>query len=256
MNSKLKQSLRRLSRIAFVVVLSAVVLFVLLDDVVMPAYVQQGKTTLVPNVVGQELADAREGIHKSGLVPIESEYKQDKQYPEGTIVQQNPLGGSEVKFGRGIYLTISGGEALIVVPNLRGRSVRDASFSLERFGLKIGNLEYQPSDTLFENTVIGQSPLPGAKIRSGNAVDLIVSQGKNADRIPVPSVLMKTLNEAEKFLTASGLTAGKITYQVSLDLLPNTVIEQYPRAGEFVSKERPIDLIVAQKADQRPKLEN
>lgn len=253
---KWKQSLRKALRISFIVFLSAVVLFVLVDDVVMPAYVQQGKTTLVPNVVGQKAAIAREGIQKSGLVPIESEYKQDKQYPEGTIIQQNPLGGSEVKFGRGVYLTISGGEALIVVPNLRGRSMRDASFTLERYGLKVGNMEYQPSDTLFENTVIGQSIQPGASARSGSAIDLIVSQGKNADRLPVPALLMKTFSEAEKLLAASGLTLGKVTYQVSLDLLPNTVIEQYPRAGELAAKDRPVDLIVAQKAEQKPKLEN
>jgi beta-lactam-binding protein with PASTA domain len=253
---KLNKSYRRILKIALITILVTVVLFVLVDDILMPAYVQQGETTLVPNVVGRPLREAKEAIQKVGLVAKEAEYKSDKQFPEGTVILQNPAAGSEVKYERGIYLTISGGEAWIIVPNLRGRSVRDASFALEREGLKIGDLEYQPSDTLFENTVIGQAIQAGARTKSGTAIDLIVSQGKNADRLPVPSILMKTLSEAEKVLVAQGFIVGKITYQISLDLLPNTVIDQYPRAGELATKARPIDIIVAQKADQKPKLEN
>jgi serine/threonine-protein kinase len=248
--------LRRLARVLFILLIVTIVLFVLLDDVIMPAYVEQGKTTRVPNVMGMTLDEAKKVIIQAGLQPKEAEYKQDKQYPEGTIALQNPLPGAEVKFERGVYLTISGGEALVVVPNLRGKSVRDATFNLERFGLKLGRVEYQPSDSLFENTVIALEIQADTRVRSGTAVNVIVSQGKTADRLAVPSVTLKTLTEAERILNGGGFNVGKVTYQVSLELLPNTVIEQYPRPGELAPRAARIDLIIAQKADKKSPFEN
>ena len=250
------QQIRSTLRNLLIAVLAAVVVFILVDDVIMPAYVQQGKTTRVPNVVGMTLDEARKAVLQAGLVPRQAEYKQDKQYPEGTVALQNPPGGAEVKFDRGIYLTISGGESLVEVPNVRGRSVRDASFFLERFGLKLGAVEYQPSDSLFENTVLGQEVQPGAHVRSGTAIGVVVSQGKTADKLPVPAVTLKSLSEAEKLLKDAGFNVGKVTFQVSLDLLPNTVIEQYPHAKELANRSKPIDLIVAQKSDKKTTLEN
>ncbi|MCU0411775.1 MAG: PASTA domain-containing protein [Bacteroidetes bacterium] len=245
---KIPPRLRRAIRIAAIIALTSIALFVLLDDVIMPAYVQQGKTTLVPNVLGMSLEEAKSAINLAGLEPKEAEYKLDRQYPEGTIALQNPPAGSEVKFGRGIYLTISGGEASVVVPNLRGRSVRDATFNLERFGLKLGEITYEASDTLFENTIIAQAIAPDSKARQGTLIDVTVSLGKIGDRLPVPSVTMKTLSEAEKTLLTEGFSIGKVTVQVSLDLLPNTVMEQYPRAGELAARGQAIDLIIAQRA--------
>jgi beta-lactam-binding protein with PASTA domain len=247
---------RRIGKILFILLIAGIILFVIFDDVVMPAYVQQGKTTRVPNVVGMPLEHAKAAITQAGLQPKEAEYKQDKQYPEGTIALQNPLPGSEVKFGRGVYLTISGGEALVMVPNLRGKSVRDATFALERYGLKLGQIEYAPSDSAFENTVVAQEIQADSRVRSGSAINVIVSQGKTADRIAVPAVMLKTLGEAEKILNGAGFNVGKVTYQVSLDLLPNTVIEQYPRPGELAPRAARIDLIIAQKADKKSPFEN
>ena len=63
---------------------------------------------------------------------------------------------------------------------------------------------------------------------------MTVSQGRSKDKLPVPDVSLKTINEAEKILTDSGFRIGKTTYQLNVDILPNTVIEQNPRAGELM----------------------
>ncbi|MBM4161700.1 MAG: PASTA domain-containing protein, partial [Ignavibacteria bacterium] len=78
----------------------ALLLFFLLDNVVMPRYVQQGKTTKVPHVVGKKLDEALQILAVNGLVGKKAEVRTDKRYPEGTVVQQNPAADSEVKFGR------------------------------------------------------------------------------------------------------------------------------------------------------------
>ena len=95
------------------------VVFYVFNSIVMPQYVQQGKTTKVPNVVGKGLDEALKMLTDAGLPGKKSLVRPDKQYPEGIVVVQNPAAGSEVKFGRGVYLTVSGGETLVVVPSLR-----------------------------------------------------------------------------------------------------------------------------------------
>lgn len=226
------------------------VLFFLVDDIVMPRYVQQGETTYVPEVIGMETEEALRILKEAGLEGKEAEVRPDKNYPEGTVAVQTPPAGSEVKFGRGVYLTISGGEALVVVPSLRGRSLRDATLALERFGLKAGTVTYQVSTQFPENTVMDQSIADGTNVRSGTAVAITVSQGPSSDRVPVPNVTRKSLTEAERLLQQAGLTMGSITYQVNNAFLPNTVIDQYPRQGAFAVRGEAIQLFVTQRGDQ------
>ncbi|HTY38971.1 MAG TPA: PASTA domain-containing protein, partial [Bacteroidota bacterium] len=62
------------------------VIFYIFNNVVMPAYVQQGKTTKVPNVVGKPLDEALKLLADAGLQGKKAYVRTDKQYPEGTVV--------------------------------------------------------------------------------------------------------------------------------------------------------------------------
>jgi len=225
------------------------ILYIVMDNIVMPWYVQAGKTTKVPDTVGMPADQAKKEIATAGLKPIISEYKTDKRYATGTVIVQNPAAESVVKFGRGVYLTISGGEELVEVPYLRGKSLREAAFNLERYGLKLGEITYEPSDEIFANTIIRQAVAPNSKVKSGSHIDVVVSQGKASDKHVVPDVTLKTLAEAEKILADGGFRIGKVTYTVNKDLLPNTVLEQTPKAADQVAFGQSIDLVVAQKEE-------
>ncbi len=244
--------LRQMVKPAAITAVIIVILFFLFDDVLMPYYVQKGKTTHVPSVVGMFLAEAKKTLLDAGLEPKEAEFKPDKFNKAGTVLLQNPIAGSEVKFGRGVYLTISGGEEYIEIPNLKGKSLREAEFNLERYGLRLGKISYEPSEEMFENTIMRQDPAAGVKTKSGVIIDVVVSQGKSTDKHVIPNIVLKTHTEAEKILAAEGFHIGKVTYQINLDLLPNTVLEQSPKAGELGQTGQGIDLIVAQRGDQKP----
>ncbi len=246
---------RFLIKLAFLAGLLAVFLF-LLDSIIMPLYVQQGNTTRVPNVTGLPLQEALQTLENTGLEGKEAEIRLDRRYPVGTVAAQVPPPNSEVKFGRGVYLTVSGGEPQVVVPSLRGRSIRDASLTLEGAGLTLGSITYQVSTAFPENTVIEQSIMEGTKVSSSTLVHVTVSQGPSADRVPVPSVIRRTLTEAERIILQSGLVVGKVTYQPSPDLLPNTVIDQVPREGSFLSLGKAVDLYVASRPEERIGLEH
>jgi len=244
-----RQQIKSFLKYLLVLLLAFFFLFLLVDNVVMPLYVQQGKSTHVPSVLGVPIEQARRMVADSGLEVKETEPKTDKQYPVGTVAFQNPPAGSEVKFGRNVYLTVSGGEKLVQVPGLRGKSMRDATFTLEKFGFSIGTIAYQVSTEFPENTIIDQEFPEGTRLKRGTKINLLVSQGKSSDRAPVPKLVMKTLADAEKLILQQGFRVGNVTYQVNLDLLPNTVIEQYPRPGELSASGSPIDLFVTKRPE-------
>jgi len=233
---------------------SLVGLFLLMDFVVMPWYVDLGTTQEVPSVLGKPSAEGIGLLEQADLEGVEAEKKADPKAPEGTVLAQNPVPGSLVKSGRRVYLTVSGGELLVEVPSLRGLSLRDARFALERVGLHLGPVGYEVSATFFVNTIMDQSPAIGGKSARGSQVRVTVSQGNDPGDLKSPDLVGKTLNEAKKLLLDQGFHTGRITYQTGVDLIPNTVIDQYPRPGEAAGPERTVDLFVARlgPSDKRP----
>ncbi len=226
-------------------------LILLLDNIVLPWYVNHGGTLTVPDVVGMQEAEAFRVLDSLSLEPRKGDVRPDKDYPEGYVVAQNPIPLQIVKPHRRVYLTISGGEQLAVVPDLKGRSLRDTKFALDRFGLKLGTVLRQISKEFPEGTIISQDIASGTRVKRGSDISVTESTGQSMDSLVVPNVIGKTLIDAQKILVQKGFKAGNITYQANVDLLPNTVIGQLPRAGDVVSYGKPIDLFVAQAPDKK-----
>jgi serine/threonine-protein kinase len=233
--------------------------FLLMNYVILPVYVNHGSRLSVPSVVGQPLDRARSSLDSAALLGVEADTRPDPDLPAGTVVSQNPVAGSVVKEGRRVYLTISGGEAQVFVPLLRGRSMREARFTLERHGLRLGEITYVPSEEFPENTIVDQSATADAKIAKGSRVSITVSSGSATGETTVPAVTGKSMGDAEKILAATGLRKGHVTYQPSFELVPNTVVDQFPRAGEHARRGDAVDLFVvtsgrpAEEIQQAPK---
>ncbi len=230
---------------AFLYTLGSLIgLFVLVNYVIMPWYVYHGGTLSVPDVTKIPYEEAAKNLGEAGLVAIESDKVLDNQYPAGTVLMQNPEPGAIVKHGRHIYLTICAGELQVVVPTLRGRSMRDARFAVERNGLLMGEVYYAASDSSPVNTVISQSLLPGERVKKGTPISITVSTGRESSTIEVPDLSGKSFAEAERILVRLGLKVGQIYFQPSSELLPNTIIGQLPLPGSPVDSATTIDLYV------------
>ncbi len=226
-------------------------LFFVCNNILLPWYVNKGGVVKIPNLIGLQNEEAIKLLDSLGLEPREGGTRPDVRYPIGVVVFQNPAENAIVKKGRRVYLTLSGGEQEVVVPNLKGKSLRDAKFTLDRSGLKLGETEYSPSDEFPENTIIDQSFPVGSKVKKNTYISIIISQGKIVDTVEVPNLVGKSYNEAEKILGEYGLKLGRIEYQPSFDLLPNTIIEQYPRPGELVSWGEKINLYVTKTGSKK-----
>ncbi|MCX6136839.1 MAG: PASTA domain-containing protein [Ignavibacteriales bacterium] len=223
-----------------------VVAVVVLDEIIMPWYVNRRATLTVPDVVGKTQEEATKILEGMKLEVREGDTRVDAQYPLGTVIAQNPFPQQVVKQGRRVYLTISGGEQVVSVPALRGKSLRDAKFALERYGLKLGSVETELSREFPEGTIVSQSIVQGVKTRRGAFIGVTVSGGVNTDSLVVPDLRGKNLSAAQKILAEKGLSVGTITYQISTDLLPNTVLDQFPRPNIILNGAKPVDLFVAE----------
>ena len=166
-----------LRRLVWTVGIASIVLFIL-DTFVMPYYVNKGGTLVVPSVVGLKEETAQKILDSLHLEPRRGEIRQDPSYPEGYVILQNPASEQIVKTGRRVYLTISGGEQDVIVPSLRGRSIRDAKFALDRASLRQGAIQYQISVELPEGTIVTQDIPAGSKVKKSSYISVIVSAGE------------------------------------------------------------------------------
>ena len=221
----------------------------LLDNVILPWYVSS-PIEKVPDVVGKTENDAVSLLRSQDLEPIVGDTTYDEKFPEGSIIFQRPRAGETVKEGRRVYLFISGGEPIVHVPQLTGKSVRDAKFSLERLGLKLGEIDQETSNYP-KDMIYDQQYTEGTPLKRGESVNVTVSSGSTqTGSIEVPDLIGKSLSEAEKILADSSLKVGKINYQPSFSLLPNTILDQYPSKGNKINPGDAVDLFVTKTANE------
>ncbi|MBK7629966.1 MAG: PASTA domain-containing protein [Ignavibacteriales bacterium] len=219
-----------------------IAMILVFDFILLPLYVS-GSEINVPNVVGMTEEEAFKTLEDADFNPSIADTSFGVSLPPGRIFLQKPERGKLVKEGRTIYLFVSGGDQIISVPLLKGKSVRDARLFLERIGLKLGSIEEvastQPKDMVFD-----QQFAEGTTIRKGQSVGISVSIGKGAGEIIVPDLIGKSLTEAQRVLSDSTLKVGKVNYQISSTLLPNTVLDQYPAPGNKLNSGNTVDLFI------------
>ncbi len=235
----------------YLIIAMILVLFFVCNNMLMPWYVNKDGVVKVPSLVGMTVNQATHILDSLNLKWHDNGTRLDPKYPPGTVVIQNPAEGAIVKSGRRIYLTMSGGEQQVMVPNLRGRTERDAKFAIERAGLVLTTVEYAPSDDLPENTIIDQSLAPGLQIKKNSQISIVVSQGKIDDKVAVPDVIGIPFHEAEKILSINRLKVCQIIYQSSQSLLPNTIVDQFPRSGELINVGDGINLFIVRGGEQK-----
>lgn len=216
----------------------------LMNFIVMPWYVRHDTLVKVPSVTGLSFEEAKKQLDAAGLEGVQGDIRYDPSKPIGTVVEQNPLTDQVVKDGRRIYLVISGGEQLYDVPNLVGRTLREAKFVLNQRNLEVQEVEYKPSVQYPSGIVLMQIESAGSKVKKGTQIGVVVSTGMESGDIKVPDITGKNIEEAKKLLAANKLTLGKINYQPSVNVPVNSVIDQYPKANTMAKENQKIDVFV------------
>ena len=144
---------------------------------------EEGKTVLltvsqgparetVPDVVGETESEAVAALTASSFEANVTKAFSDKE--AGVVVSQEPKGGSNLKEGSTVALTVSKGSKPVIVPDVVGTTSSQATATLRAAGLQ-ANVVGVPSDQP-SGTVVAQSPVAGKQAKSGGIVRLNVAK--------------------------------------------------------------------------------
>lgn len=137
---------------------------------------------VVPNYVGMKYEDVVKAAASDDSVVVYRDYNDaySDKYADGVVMQQYPPAGSKVEQEDGITVsvTVSLGAQMRELPAIQGNKIDEAAQSLADAGL-LATAEYQYSDTVAENRVIGyKNHVAGDTLESGSNIIIIVSKGR------------------------------------------------------------------------------
>lgn len=198
-------------------------------------YTEHGQQISVPSLVGKELNEVDSILKANNLqYKILDEVYQEDATP-GTVLQQEPLSYQSVKEQRTIYLTINALEApKVELPNLINLSLRQAISTMEVLGFKLHKLEYRPDicvDCVLEVKMLDAKIEPGIKLRKGTEVTLVLGQGMSNEKVQIPYLIGKSVNDVVATLLSQSLNIGNVIYEkckTKDDSVNARVLRQYP----------------------------
>ena len=137
---------------------------------------------VVPNYVGMKYEDVVKAAASDDSVVVYRNYNDaySDKYADGVVMEQYPPAGSKVEQEDGITVsvTVSLGAQMRELPAIQGNKIDEAAQSLADAGL-LATAEYQYSDTVAENRVIGyKNQVAGDTLESGSNIIIIVSKGR------------------------------------------------------------------------------
>ncbi|WP_366921597.1 Stk1 family PASTA domain-containing Ser/Thr kinase [Metallumcola ferriviriculae] len=200
----------------------------------------------VPNVVGDDLAEAQKTLNNSGLHTSVATRRYDKDVPEGAVIEQDPKAGEKVKRGRTLELDVSLGAKLTAVPDVKGQAEREARISLANAGFKVAPDPQRIYDDEVEaDKVISQDPLPNTKHPEGTEVILVISRGPQPEYISMPDLAGLTLEQAREKLKDVRLDLGQFTFQNSKDYFSGQIISQDVASGDRILQGHTVNLVIS-----------
>lgn len=139
----------------------------------------------VPNLKKMTLSEVEKKLQELDLAyKILDSASYNPNYPKKSVLEQNPEAGDFVKEKRKIYLTLNPSKYRdISIPNLNGRTRRQATSHLRSIGFKVGdNVTWVGG--IGKNVVRGLK-YKGKKLKTGDklpkksTIDLILEDGKS-----------------------------------------------------------------------------
>jgi serine/threonine-protein kinase len=156
----------------------------------------------VPKLVGTQANTAGSALEAEHLSLGAAEQAWSETVPTGVVISQQPEAGTSVKPGAVVRIAVSKGRAPIKVPDVRNKTLDEATRLLTEAGLTVKRApDDVNSDTAPVGSVASQTPDKGTLFR-GDAVTLTISKGPIL--VKVPRVIGQELAKAEPALTALG----------------------------------------------------
>ena len=194
----------------------------------------------VPRVVGKTVDQAGEILEARGLRLAVVDQVYDPEIPEGQIVWAQPAPGRIVREGRQIRVRVSRGARAIATPDITRLNIETATKRLAEVGLKAEVKWRSHSEAVAEDAVISQSPSGGRRVREGDTVALLLSDGPPEDATePSPVVDTEAFPKRSatvEFDVPSGDQCQRVRIRVIDELGERTVYDGLHEPGDHIEQ--------------------
>lgn len=212
-----------------------------------PVGVRVFGTVPVPNVTGLTQEAATASIEQAGF-QAESVVRNHPTIAQGHVISVTPAEGSKLRRGSKVTMAVSLGPLLVPVPDLRGKTLAQATKALSDLGLTpvVSN---RFTSSVKKGLVFDQNPDPNVNVRSDAKVTVIVSAGP--EMVAVADVTGKPEADARETLRDQGFTVT--SRRVIDETVPaGQVIRTEPAAATEVEKGSAVTMVVSDGPEQVP----
>jgi serine/threonine-protein kinase len=126
----------------------------------------------LPSELGASQEVARSQLEDLGL--IVNVDTTDSDEPQGTVIDQDPAGGTQVARGDRVTLVVSNGAGTVIVPSVIGQPKATAADILRSRGLSVQVVEQDTENESDDKRVLDQAPTSGTRARRGDLVTIYV----------------------------------------------------------------------------------
>jgi eukaryotic-like serine/threonine-protein kinase len=190
-------------------------------------YLTEGRFTTAPDLASLSKADAKRAAAKSGLL-IEFSDGYSETVARGSVISTKPGPGTKIEKGSTIKAALSRGPERYPMPVVVGMSESAAETALEKAKLAVGRVADGFSEHVAAGIVLSASEQPGARLKKGTPINLVVSTGPKP--VPITDYQGTPYDAAVAALSAAGFRVverSAYSRKVAKDL----VLTQDPRSG-------------------------
>ena len=131
----------------------------------------------------------------------------------------------------------------VSVPSVVGMRIDQARQILEPMKLSLIVSEQHPDPSMTAGQIISQNPSATSQVKSGTAVQVVISTGKR--KVKMPNLTGLTLSAALRALSVSGLKPGKVRRQPNATVSKDRVISGSVPPGSNVTPGTSVVLIIS-----------
>lgn len=212
------------------------------DDDPSPEMVQ------VPDLKNMDEAQAKRILEDAGLKFRAGSDEPSDKVPEGIFVSSDPAPGDMVEKGKTVIVHFSSGPSSVEVPDLTGRTAKEAEQMLSGLGLSLDTTSVDDASQKKDH-IVSQEPAAGQKVAPKSRVRVNVASGF----VVMPNVVGKSQDAAIAELNTAGITRVVIDApQPSSQYAPGTIMSQSSPANTRVETESTVHLVPASTPATQP----
>ncbi len=207
----------------------AMVVVMLISAAITLRFALHVREVVVPDLTGRTVLEATQSALKTGVDLIIENRFYSTTVPAGRILSQSPAADTVVRHGWQVRVAESLGPQQVIIPDVVGETVRDASIDVRRDQLDLGTLAHieAPGE---EELVLAQTPPPNAGVDQPR-INLLLSTAPQpaANAFVLPSFAGLTSAGAVRAASELGLVISAVGNGL-------VVTSQSPGAGYRVTK--------------------